>query len=88
MEELHRYGIKTFVMIAPILPGAEKLVNLVPKVVDYILIDKMNYSYADKVYKENKLEYAKKEEFFTRMKDTLVLGLKKAGMGLKIEILF
>jgi DNA repair photolyase len=56
LDKLHREGIKTFAMIAPLLPKAE---NLVPKLkgkVDYVIIDKMNYHYADWVYKKYQLE--------------------------------
>lgn len=88
LELLHNQRIKTYVMIAPILPGADKLVNPVAKFVDRVLIDKMNYRYADKIYKENNLEYAKKEEFFFQVRDKLVKRFKKAKPGLKIEVLF
>jgi len=56
LDKLHQEGIKTFAMIAPLLPKAE---NLVPKLkgkVDYVIIDKMNYHYADWIYKKYQLE--------------------------------
>ena len=50
IELLHQNGITTYVMIAPILPGAENLVrNLVGKV-NYIIIDRMNYRHANWIY--------------------------------------
>ena len=39
-------------MIAPVLPGAEGLAQLLKGKVDYVLIDRMNYHYADQVYKK------------------------------------
>ena len=50
IESLHRNGIKTYVMIAPILPEAEHLVGILAGHVDYIIIDRMNYHHADKIY--------------------------------------
>lgn len=64
LAELHSEGIKTFAMIAPILPGTEGLVNKLKGKIDYAMIDKMNYHYADWVYRKHKMEWAKKEIFF------------------------
>ncbi len=50
IESLHRNGIKTYVMIAPILPEAEDLVRILVGKVDYVIIDRMNYHHADKIY--------------------------------------
>jgi DNA repair photolyase len=64
LDELHRLGIKTYAMIAPILPGAEGLVKTLGGKVDYILVDRMNYNYADWVYKRNGLEDKLSDDFF------------------------
>ena len=56
LDKLYKAGIKTFVMIAPLLPGAENLVDKLKGKVDHILIDKMNYNYADWVYEKYHLE--------------------------------
>ena len=56
VEELHSAGIKTFVMIAPLLPKAEGLGGFLAGKVDRVLIDRMNYHYADWVYRKYKLE--------------------------------
>jgi len=56
LEELHRAGIRTFAMIAPLLPGAEGLAELLKGKVDSLLIDRMNYHYADWVYRKHGLE--------------------------------
>ena len=42
-------------MIAPLLPGAEKLVEVLAGSVDYILVDRMNYHYADAIYRNHRL---------------------------------
>ena len=50
VAELHRQRIRTYVMIAPLLPDAEKLVGLLAGKVDYVIVDRMNYHYADGIY--------------------------------------
>lgn len=64
LDELHRSGIKTYAMIAPILPGAETLANELEGKVDYIIIDRMNYHYADWIYRKYRLEDKLSEEYF------------------------
>jgi DNA repair photolyase len=71
LEELHSAGVKTFAMIAPLLPRAEGLVALLEGKVDYVLIDKMNYHYADWVYRQFILEHAMTDKFFNSMKEEL-----------------
>ena len=56
LGELHAAGIRTFAMIAPILPKAEGLVDMLDGKVDHVLIDRMNYHYADWVYRRYQLE--------------------------------
>jgi len=55
LERLHREGIKTYTMIAPLLPKAESLMTKLKGKVDYVIIDKMNYHYADWIYKKYQL---------------------------------
>jgi DNA repair photolyase len=50
LEELHLAGVRTYAMIAPMLPKAEELVAMLRGKVDYVLIDRMNYHYSDWVY--------------------------------------
>jgi len=64
LDKLHREGIKTYAMIAPLLPKAENLASQLKGKVDCVIIDKMNYHYADWVYEKYKLEEMKKEDFF------------------------
>jgi len=77
VEKLHFLGVKTFVMIAPVLPKAEGLVEQLSGKADYVLIDRMNYHYADWVYRRHKLEYAMNDNFFTQKKMELANALKR-----------
>jgi len=52
LGKIHREGIKTFAMIAPVLPEAEELIEKLKNRVDYVILDKMNYHYADWVYRK------------------------------------
>ncbi len=67
LSELHRLGIRTYAMIAPILPGAEKLIDLLAGSVDYILVDRMNYHYADFIYRKHGLQEYMTDEYFDRV---------------------
>jgi len=80
LEKLHSAGVKTFAMIAPLLPKTEGLVTQLSGKVDYALIDKMNYHYADRVYKRHRLEYAVTNNFFTQKKRELANAFAKEGI--------
>jgi hypothetical protein len=67
-------------MIAPLLPNAEGLVEQLKGKVDHVLIDRMNYHYADWVYRKSKLEYAMTEDFFTQKKVELANAFEKEGI--------
>ncbi len=71
LEKLHLAEIKTFAMIAPILPKAEGLAEQLRGKVDYVLIDRMNYHYADWVYRKYNLNHAITEAFFAQKKTEL-----------------
>ncbi|MCK4478162.1 radical SAM protein [Candidatus Bathyarchaeota archaeon] len=71
VEELHSSGFRTFVMIAPILLKAEDLAEHLHEIVDYVLVDKMNYHHADWVYRKHRLEHAKSPSFFIQKKKEL-----------------
>jgi DNA repair photolyase len=64
LESLHRNGIKTYVMIAPILPEAENLVRILAGKVDYFIIDRMNYHHADKIYAKYGWNDNKTDDYF------------------------
>ncbi len=64
LNVLHSRGIRTFAMIAPLLPGADGLLEELSGKVDHVLIDRLNYFYANRIYRENNLEWAKESSFF------------------------
>jgi DNA repair photolyase len=68
LDELHKAGIRTYAMIAPVLPGAEGLAELLKGRIDYVLIDRMHYHYADWVYRKYGLEDQHTDDFFERVK--------------------
>jgi DNA repair photolyase len=68
LDELHKAGIRTYAMIAPVLPGAEGLAELLKGKIDYVLIDRMNYHYADWVYRKYGLEDKLTDDLFYQTK--------------------
>ncbi len=80
LAELHRMGVRTYAMIAPILPGAETLVPLLAGAVDYILVDRMNYHYADFIYRNHGLEEEMTEEYFTRVSKRITSDCCRLGI--------
>jgi DNA repair photolyase len=66
LAALHAERITTFVMIAPILPGAEGLVAALKGNVDYVILDRLNYHYADWAYKKYGLWRAHEDSFFVQ----------------------
>lgn len=83
LKKLHSEGIKTFVMIAPLLPEAEDLVTQLTGKVDHVLIDRMNYHYADWVYRKYKLECALTSDFFNRQKTELAIAFANENIPCK-----
>ncbi len=77
---LHDAGIRTFAMIAPMLPGAEGLADLLAGKVDYVLMDGMNYHYADAIYRRHGLEDALRGEYFPATAAKLTGALRQAGI--------
>lgn len=71
LDTLHRAGVRTYAMVAPVLPGAEGLVPLLKGKIDYSITDCMNYHYADWVYRKYGLEYALTDDFCSRMRQVL-----------------
>jgi DNA repair photolyase len=84
LDELHKVGIRSFAMIAPMLPGAGGLVSMLSGKVDYILIDRMNYHYSDWVYCKYNLEAAMRDEFFYRAAKELATSLEKRGIDCQV----
>jgi DNA repair photolyase len=88
LETMHDSGIRTFAFIGPLLPGnPEHLAkNLVGKV-DYVYIDRMNYTRAIRnFYRFHGLEYALKDTFFQKYRDHLIRELEKNRIA--FEVLF
>ncbi len=77
LEALHAAGIGTFIMIAPMLPGAEGLVDEIPGKVDYVLVDRMNYNHADRVYREQGMMDCLEDGFFTRTGRAIAAGCRR-----------
>ncbi|HJX68780.1 MAG TPA: radical SAM protein [Dehalococcoidia bacterium] len=72
LERLHLAGIRTYAMIAPMLPGVEGLASQLSGKVDYVLIDRMNYHYSDWVYRKHHLEEAMSCDFFLSKRKDLI----------------
>jgi len=81
LDILHSAGIRTFVMIAPMLPGVEGLVGTLKGNVDHVLIDRLNYHYADWAFKKHGMQWAMDDEFFNQKGEELRAGLEKAGVA-------
>lgn len=84
LGELHAAGISTFVMVAPLLPHAEELPELLADKVDHALIDRYNYHYADRVYKARGLAKAMSDEFFRDAGEKLRLGFEREGIECRV----
>lgn len=83
LDELHRAGIRTFVMIAPILPKAESLAELLAGKVDHVVLDRMNYHYADWVYRKYGLEDKLTDDYFSQTEGILSSAFAKLGISCK-----
>jgi DNA repair photolyase len=81
LDELHNNGIRTYVMIAPILPGAESLAEILMGKVDYVIMDRLNYHYADWVYQKYGLEDKMTDDYFTQTEQTLYSTFAKLGIS-------
>jgi len=86
LEELHQAGIRTFAMIAPILPGAEDLPRLLEGKADYVLVDRMNYHHADWLYQKHGLNDKRTDDYFNRTARELSVTFEK--MGINCSIVF
>ena len=75
---------RTFAMIAPVLPGAEGLVSELKGKVEYVFIDRLNYHYADWLYKKHGMEWAMEDSFFLEKGKELMKGFKKEGVACQV----
>jgi len=80
LAKLRLEGIKTFAMIAPILPGAEGLVSALKGKVEYVILDRLNYHYADKTYKIHGLQWGMEESFFSQKGEELKTAFEREGI--------
>ncbi|MGQ9545651.1 MAG: radical SAM protein [Dehalococcoidia bacterium] len=84
LEKLHQAGIRTYAMIAPMLPGAEGLARELKGKVDYVLIDRMNYRYGDWVYRKHGLEWAMSDSFFSSKAEMLASAFEEEGIRCRV----
>ena len=80
LERLHAAGIQTFVMIAPLLPKAEGLASILPGKTSSVLVDRLNYRYADWVYKRYHLEDFRTDDYFSRTSREICSALSNKGL--------
>jgi DNA repair photolyase len=78
---LHESGVRTYVMVAPMLPGADSLVDRLQGKVDYAQINRYNYYYADWAYKKYGMEWAKGDDFFQEKGGQLKAEFENAGIS-------
>lgn len=84
LEELHLADIRTYAMIAPMLPGAEELPAQLSGKVDYVLVDRMNYHYGDWVYRKHNLESTMSNDFFSLKGRELAFTFAKQGIECRV----
>ena len=84
LEKLHTAGIRTFAMIAPILPGAEGLPDMLQGKVGNVLVDRLNYHYADAVYKKYGMQWARDDGFFRKRGEELRRAFEKNGIPCQV----
>jgi DNA repair photolyase len=80
IESLQQNGIRTYVMIAPILPESENLVGILAGKVDYLIIDRMNYSHADKIYEKHGWQEKNTDEYFNLIRNRILTECVKWGV--------
>jgi hypothetical protein len=71
-------------MIAPILPNAEGLVSELKGKVDSVLLDRLNYHYADWAYKKYGMQSAMEDSFFLQKRAELRAGFEKEGIPCQV----
>jgi len=79
LETIHSQNIRTFVFIGPLLPGdPENLINDLAGKVDYVYIDRMNYTSSIRsFYKRLGWEKALQDTFFKKQRDCLIRVLEQ-----------
>jgi DNA repair photolyase len=77
---LHTSGIRTYAMIAPLLPGAKGMAERLKGTVDYVLIDRMNYTHANWVYRKYGLTEGLTDDYFHRASRYLASEFRNQGI--------
>ena len=83
VKTLHQNGIRTYVMIAPILPDAENLIQALAGNVDYIIIDRMNYFHAEKIYEKHGWRDKNTYEYFNFIGSKMMKACARLGIECK-----
>lgn len=84
LANIHSEGIRTFAMVAPILPGAEGLVSALKGKVGYVNLDRLNYHYADWAYKRYEIQWAMEDGFFSQEGEELRMAFEREGIPCQI----
>ncbi len=84
LAELRLEGIKTFAMIAPILPGVDGLVSALEDKVQYVILDRLNYHYADWAYKRYGMQWAMEDSFFSQKGEELTIAFESEGIPCQV----
>ncbi|MET0082113.1 MAG: radical SAM protein [Sedimenticola sp.] len=84
VESLYENGIKTYVMIAPILPEAENLVKQLAGKVDYIIIDRMNYKHANQIYSKHGWNDMNTDDYFEYIKNKIAADCAGSGIDCRL----
>jgi hypothetical protein len=71
-------------MIAPLLPGARRLPEVLDGIVDHVLVDRMNYGYGSWVYRKHGLEDCRTDGFFRGEAEELAQAFEAAGVPCRI----
>ncbi len=81
---LHAEGIATFAMVAPILPHAGGLPKMLKGTVDHVLLDRLNYHYADRIYRKYGMQWAMKDTFFFEQGKELKTAFEREGIPCRV----
>lgn len=84
LDELHKAGIRTFCMIAPMLPDAEELPSLLAGKIDHMIVDRMNYNHANWVYRKYGLQDKLTDGYFDLTRQVIASASRKMGIDYRI----
>jgi DNA repair photolyase len=84
LARLHQARVRTFAMVAPLLPGAEDLPGLLADKVDHILVDRMNYGYGAWVYRTHGMGECATDGYFRGTAQDLCASFERAGVPCRV----